>query len=386
MWSRLRLDLGWDDLCWGLCPTDGTHDPQVDGALVCLSVRSAFDLLLGALSLPPRSEVLMSAITIPHMPAIVSAHGLVPVPIDIDPSTMAPCRSALERAYTNRTRMLVVAHLLGGRVPLDQLGAFARQHELLLVEDCAQAFDGHGCLLDDHADVALYSFGAIKTATALGGAIAQVRENMLRAAMRAKQDDYPLQPNGEHRRKLAKAAVLKLASSPQVYGAFVRLVGRRGDLDERLHAAIAGFPDDRLIELLRRQPSQSLVRLLMRRISSFDHGRVTRRTRIGNQIAADLPPPFEVAGAAAKESTHWVLPILVPDPDRVVHELRRRGFDATRWSSMIAIEPPQGHPCGAAHGARSVLDRAVFVPCYPDMSDKAVDRLGGALAAVARGS
>lgn len=87
--------------------------------MICLSVRSGFDLLLEAFGLPPQSEVLISAITIPHMVRIVKEHDLVPVPLDLDLKDPAPRVDVLRRAVTPATRVIVVAHLFGGRVSLE---------------------------------------------------------------------------------------------------------------------------------------------------------------------------------------------------------------------------------------------------------------------------
>ena len=57
---------------------------------MCLSVRSAWDLLLHVLAWPAGSEVIVSAITHPDMITILRAHGLVPVPVDVDLDTLAP--------------------------------------------------------------------------------------------------------------------------------------------------------------------------------------------------------------------------------------------------------------------------------------------------------
>lgn len=55
---------------------------------LCL-YRTGFDLLLQSLRLPKGSEVLCSAITIPDMLYVIRSHGLVPVPVDLDPKTLA---------------------------------------------------------------------------------------------------------------------------------------------------------------------------------------------------------------------------------------------------------------------------------------------------------
>src|SRR3982751_1765425 len=83
-------------------------------AIVTLSVRSAWDLMLTAFNLPPGSEVIMSAVSIPDMARIAEAHGLVVIPIDLDPSTMTPRVDLYSRAFNDRTRIVLLAHLLGG--------------------------------------------------------------------------------------------------------------------------------------------------------------------------------------------------------------------------------------------------------------------------------
>src|SRR6266545_7787405 len=82
---RLHLDVSLADLGFALCASVGARrgerearllrtwgDPQ---GMVCLSVRSAFDLLLDALALEPGDEVAFTAVTHPDMVRIAEAHG-----------------------------------------------------------------------------------------------------------------------------------------------------------------------------------------------------------------------------------------------------------------------------------------------------------------------
>lgn len=380
MWPRLRLDLSYADIAHGLRGLVG-GDPAGDGeGLRCLSVRSALDLYLHALDLPRGSEVMMSALTIPHMPEIVAHHGLVPVPIDLDPTTMAPTRESFERGRTDKTRILLVAHLFGGRVDLAALAPAAREAGIAVVEDCAQAYVGRGCPLDEHADVALYSFGTIKTATALGGAIARVRDPETERKLREIQAVYPKQPSREFARKLARTTFLRSLSNPWIYGAFSRLVRASGkNLDDVLHGAVAGFPGDDWIPRLRRAPSASLLRLLARRLAEGEAA-VDRRRRVGATLAAKLPDGCELLGRDAIDPTHWVFPVTVEDPDRVVRGLVAQGFDATRRSSLVTVPAPSGHACGEPRSAQDLMARAVFLPCSPWMPERELERLAGTLA------
>ncbi|TMI03484.1 MAG: DegT/DnrJ/EryC1/StrS aminotransferase family protein, partial [Betaproteobacteria bacterium] len=110
---------------------------------------------------------------------------------------------------TARTRAIVVAHLFGSRMAMEPISAAARRHELLVIEDCAQAFAADGYRGSAQSDVSLFSFGPIKTSTALGGALLRVSDAGLRTAMLARQRKYPGQRRAAYVRKLMKCAALK---------------------------------------------------------------------------------------------------------------------------------------------------------------------------------
>ena len=70
----------------------------------------------------------------------------------------------IERLVTPATRAVLVAHLFGTRGSLDGVARVAREHGLLLWEDCAQTFDSPTPCGDARADCSMLSFGPIKTA------------------------------------------------------------------------------------------------------------------------------------------------------------------------------------------------------------------------------
>jgi perosamine synthetase len=122
--------------------------------------------------------------------------------VDVDSGTLAVRPWALEAALTPRTRVVLVAHLFGGRMDLGGLAKFVKDRGLLLVEDCAQAFQGPKRMGDSEADVSMYSFGTLKTSTALGGAVLRVRDGEVLSRMRGIQASYPPQGRGGYLKKL----------------------------------------------------------------------------------------------------------------------------------------------------------------------------------------
>jgi perosamine synthetase len=336
-------------------------------------VRSAFELLLDALAFDEGSEILLSAITHPDMARIVSRHGLTPAPVDLDLETLQP--RLRDGAVTERTRALVVAHLFGARVDLDEAIAFCRRHGLVLIEDCAQTLRSARDTGDPRTDAALFSFGSIKTAPALGGAIAYVRDPAVCDRMRLEQESWPAQGRKEYALRVVRFAALLALGHPWVYEAFVRADSRAGvDVDalvnRSVHALKPPSSDDRdeFGEWLRRRPSAPLLALLRRRLKTFDADRLARRAERGEAAARSLPKSVFHPGRAAGERTHWVFAIAVPDPKRAIDILRKQGFDATAaTSSITALDP--------APEASRLMEKVVFVPVYPELPERAFRRL-----------
>jgi perosamine synthetase len=353
--------------------------PAAD-ALACLSVRSGFDALLRALAFPPGSEILVSALTIRDMPRIIEAHGLVPVPVDLDMATLALAPGALERAAGPRTRAILVAHLFGSRMPLEGVLAFAGPRGLVVLEDCAQADAGGGYRGHPGSDVAMFSFGPIKLNTALGGGILRVRDRALLERLRLLQAGYPVQGRWQFLRRLGKFGALKVLTIPAALGLFAaacRALGRTHD--EVAGAAVRGFPGPGLLAKIRRQPSYPLLALLARRLRNVDPGSVERRAARARAAGA-LLPGIERPGARAPVHGHWVFPIQSAAPDALMRRLWARGFDATRGaSSLDVVGPPADRPELAAAQAGRVMRQVLYLPVYPGVSDADLTRLARAV-------
>ena len=303
VWARHRLDFSLSDAAFGLlaCSVPGRRMEEKvlrllsleDEGLVCLSVRGGWDLWLGTSGLRPGDEVIVSAITHPDMVGIVRGHGLRAVPVDLEPGTLAPSAEALEAALTPRTRAVLVAHLFGGRMDLGPVARFAREHGLALVEDCAQAFRGPRSAGHPAADISMYSFGTLKTSTALGGAVVRVRDREILRRMRARLEGYPRQRRGEYAGKLARVTGLLALSRPVPYGLLVRACRWLGvDLDALLNGVVRAFPGGEPVELLfrrlRRRPSRPLLAVLARRLRRFDGARLARRAAAGERATRGL--------------------------------------------------------------------------------------------------
>lgn len=155
------------------------------GAAHCVGVASGLDALvlaLRALNIKAGDEVIVPSHTFIATWLAVSAVGAIPIPVEPDMQTYNLDPVGIEAAVTPKTRAIVVVHLYGQPVDLDPIIAIAKQHDLPLVEDAAQA---HGASyksrrIGAHGDVVCWSFYPSKNLGALGdgGAITTDRADI----------------------------------------------------------------------------------------------------------------------------------------------------------------------------------------------------------------
>ena len=117
------------------------HLAKYIGVKHAIGVGNATDGLIMAFraaGIGPGDEVIFPSHTMVASPASAAHCGAVPVPVDIGPDHLIDA-AAVERAITPRTRAILPVHLNGRTCNMDAITAIARRHDLLIIEDAAQA-------------------------------------------------------------------------------------------------------------------------------------------------------------------------------------------------------------------------------------------------------
>ena len=119
----------------------------------------AEETALAALGLEPGDEVICPGSAPIFVSFPVVSVGCVPVFADVDPRTMILSPDGIRERITDRTRAIMVVHLWGQPAPMDEIMAVAKEHDLKVLEDCAQAFGAlhRGRKVGTLGDVACYS-------------------------------------------------------------------------------------------------------------------------------------------------------------------------------------------------------------------------------------
>lgn len=108
-------------------------------AIATSNGTTALHLALAVLGIGPGDEVLIPDLTFIATANAVRYTGAMPVLVDVDPATWGIDPECARRAVTARTRAIIPVHLYGRPVDLDPLLELAREHQLEIVEDAAEA-------------------------------------------------------------------------------------------------------------------------------------------------------------------------------------------------------------------------------------------------------
>jgi dTDP-4-amino-4,6-dideoxygalactose transaminase len=139
----------------------------------------AIHLALRAAGIGPGDEVVVPALTATFTALAVSMAGATPIFADIDPARYTLDPAAFEGAITPATAAVIPVHLYGCPADMAPIVEIARQHDLLVLEDAAQAHGARyqGTRVGSLGDVAVFSFYPSKNLGAYGDAGAIVTDD-----------------------------------------------------------------------------------------------------------------------------------------------------------------------------------------------------------------
>lgn len=161
----------------------------------CIGVANGLDALILPIrawkemgKLKDGDEIIVQANTYIASILAITENGLKPVLVEPDANTFNLCPKKIREAITSRTKAILVVHLYGQLSPMPQLMEIAEEHDLLVLEDSAQAhgaaFSGRKAGSWGHASG--FSFYPGKNLGALGDAGAvTTSDHELAATIRA---------------------------------------------------------------------------------------------------------------------------------------------------------------------------------------------------------
>ncbi len=141
-----------------------------DYAVGLNSGTDALILAMRALDIGAGDEVITVSHTALATVAAIIASGATPVLVDIEPDYYTMDPACFKEAITPRTKAVIPVHLYGQSAAMDEIMTIARDHGILVIEDCAQATGAtyKGNRVGSMGDAGCFSFYPTKNLGAIG--------------------------------------------------------------------------------------------------------------------------------------------------------------------------------------------------------------------------
>ena len=116
----------------------------------CANGTDALQIALMALELKPGDEVIVPAFTYVASAEVIGLLGLTPVMVDVDYDTFNVTVENCKKALSVKTKAIIPVHLFGQSCDMEPILAFAKEHNLYVIEDNAQAIGAEYTFSDGH--------------------------------------------------------------------------------------------------------------------------------------------------------------------------------------------------------------------------------------------
>lgn len=306
----------------------------------------------------PGDEVITTPISWVATSNVILSVGAKPVFVDIDPSTRNIDLNKVFAAITPKTRAIMPVYLAGLPVDMDRLYAIAKEHQLRVIEDAAQAFGSQwkGQKIGSIGDLVSFSFQANKNLSTIEGGC--------------------LVLNNADETKLAEKFRLQGLTRQGMDGMDVDVLGGKDNLTD-VNAVIG-------LHQLKQLPAFQARRTALAR-QYFDV--IRNELKLAGLEHLKLELPVENFSDSNWHMFQVVLPLdqLTADRAQVMTELKDLGIGTGVHYPIITgftLYQKLGYQAKSTPIAERIGRSILTLPLFPGMSDEDIGRIASALAGI----
>ncbi|MBV8841234.1 MAG: DegT/DnrJ/EryC1/StrS family aminotransferase [Bryobacterales bacterium] len=303
------------------------------------SGTSALHLALLAAGIGPGDEVITVPFTFVATAAAIRYTGAKPVFVDIDPGTYNIDANQVERHITPRTKAILPVHLYGQPADMDAISAIARKHNLLVIEDAAQAHGAEykGRRAGSLGDLGVFSFYPVKNLGAYGEGGMVVTAN----------------PEYTHKLRMLRDWGAERKYHHVMQGYNYRMEGLQG----------------------------AVLRVKLRYLNQWTEAR-RARAALYTQLLADTGVITPRVLPEARHVYH-VYSILLAERQSVMEHLRARGIQfAIHYPipiHLMTAHADLGYHPGDFPVAEDIASRVLALPIYPEITEAQIENVSSAV-------
>ncbi|HEY4620926.1 MAG TPA: DegT/DnrJ/EryC1/StrS family aminotransferase [Gaiellaceae bacterium] len=311
------------------------------GARHCVAVAcgtDALELALLAVGCRDGDEVVTAANAGFYTTAAARMAGLSVRYADVDPSTLTVSVATLDAAMTSGTRAVVVTHLYGLLADVEPIAELCRERGVAVIEDCAQAAGARrgGRFAGTFGDAAAFSFYPTKNLPALGDGGAVVTND----------DD-----------------VAERVRSLRQYG-----------WDGRYRVAVPNGRNSRLDEI-----QAAVLRARLPHLDAWNERRRSIAARYRQALRPDLGRLVSLEG---EDYVAHLAVVLLGERDAARARLQAAGIGTdVHYPIPDHRQPLWGDALAKVRlpVTERAAEQVLTLPCFPELTDKEVDRVCEAL-------
>src|SRR3989475_1359087 len=347
----------------------------VEHAIGFASGRVSLYGLLRALGIGEGAEVLLSVPTHIVVANAIRFAGARPVYVDCRLEDYNIDLVDAERRITPRTRVLLLQHTFGIPVDMDAALAFARRHNLVVIEDCVHALGARydGRQVGTFGRGAMFSTEETKTISTVMGGMAVTNDPHLASRLRTFQASCSWPPTSLTAGYLMKFVVYYMLTEPHVHrlaGIAYEILGRRNPLGPTTLEERRGHrPRDYERRLSNGQAAIGLCQLGNLE-NSLGHRELLANAYRGHLSGCGLRLPQ----APAKGEPSFVrYPVWVEDRPRIIRTLAPHVMLGKWFTSVLQeAESPEvaGYEPGSCPRAEQAAQHLINLPTHPRVSER----------------
>src|SRR5256712_4232668 len=340
--------------------------------------------LLRALGVGEGAEVLLSVPTHMVVANAIRYTGARPVYVDCALENYNIDLEAAERRITSQSRVLLLQHTFGIPVDMDAALAFARRHNLVVIEDCVHALGARydGRQMGTFGRGAIFSTEETKTISTVMGGMAVTNDPHLASLLRTVQASCSWPSTWLTAGYLLKFVVYYMLTEPHVHrlaGIAYEILGRHNPLGPTtLEERKGQRPRDYERRLSNGQAAVGLCQLSNLE-NSLRHRELVANAYRGHLSGTGLRLPQ----APAKAEPSFVrYPIWVEDRPRVIRTLAPHAMLGKWFTSVLQeSESPEvaGYEPGSCPRAEQAAQHLINLPTHPRVNERDARILATAL-------
>ncbi|MCP4133167.1 MAG: DegT/DnrJ/EryC1/StrS aminotransferase family protein [bacterium] len=349
-------------------------------AIAVSSGRVGLQLILRALNLAPGDEVLLPAFTFNAVPRVIEDMGFKPVFVDIDPHTYNIDPGLAAKKTGSRTKVLLITHIFGNPCDINKLLEIAGKHNLIVIEDCAQAVGAqyNNKKTGSFGHCSFFSFESVKPFSTYGGGAITTNHEDIALNIRAQLESYPYPKPKDLFKRLFFSFLEFILTSSLIFSTCV-------------------YPILLFSKLLNKDPGKSFrktknkVKIFNTKYTNFQAHLGIKRLETLEEYTAKRTAHADIltrklAGAYRVQHKHdsassiyYSYAIESSEKEKLVKQLLFKKIDADSFNNHNCFENETETAWTEYPAAHTALTRLIQVPVYHQLKKRDLDYIAGIL-------